>query len=83
MSASAGTDKTAIPATAARFNSELFDERCAALEATTEVARAALVGVDPATLYRYRKGQFAPRQEIALRIAELLDVSIEQLWVRA
>lgn len=63
-----------------RFNAALFDERCVALGAATEVAKAALVEVDYATLYRIRKGDFNPRLTAALRFASKLGVTVEQLW---
>lgn len=64
----------------AKFNARLFDERCEALEAMTEVDKAALIGVDYTTLYRFRKDEHRPRLDVALRIAEMLGVAVEQLW---
>lgn len=79
MSASARAESgAAVQAT--RFNATLFDERCEALGAVTEIAKAALVGVDPATLYRVRNGQFNPRLAAALRFGDVLGVSVEALW---
>jgi DNA-binding XRE family transcriptional regulator len=72
-----------MPATQTRFNAQLFDERCEALGATTESAKAALVEVDPATLWRVRKGEFNPRLAAALRFASTLGVTVEQLWPEA
>ena len=64
-----------------RFNNELFDLRCAALGATSEEQRAALVGIDPSTLYRFRRGRIGPRLEVARRIAERLGVTVDDLWL--
>ncbi|MGW9196099.1 helix-turn-helix domain-containing protein [Micromonospora chersina] len=62
------------------FNGELFDERCAELGATSEVQRAALVGVSIPTLHRFRKGEMGPRLTVARRFARRLNVSVDDLW---
>jgi DNA-binding XRE family transcriptional regulator len=62
------------------FNTELFDERCEALGAATVEQKAALVGVDWSTIHRFRKGTYSPRLEIARRIANALEVSVDDLW---
>lgn len=66
-----------------QFNAQLFNERCEALGAFTEVDKAALVGIGYTDLYRMRKGEFKPRLDRALRIAEILGVTVEQLWPKA
>lgn len=63
-----------------RFNQDLFDERCMALGAETEKAKAALVEVDVVTLWRFRKGHMNPRLEVARRFADRLQVTIDELW---
>lgn len=76
------TNSTEASATTAtvRLRSDLFDERCRDLGAETEVARAALVEVSRVTLHRFRKGEMAPRLEVAMRFANRLNMTVEELW---
>lgn len=69
-----------MDATPPPLDGELFDRRCRELGATTEVQRAALVGVDTATLHRFRKGEMGPRLTVARRFARRLGLSVDQLW---
>jgi hypothetical protein len=64
------------------LNSGLFDERCKAIlgEDTTEQAKADLVGSDPSTVHRFRKGEMSPRLVVARRWASVLGVSVDELW---
>ena len=72
-----------MDATAIRLNSDLFDRRAEALGATTEAEKAALVDLDPSTLWRFRRGQIGPRLEVARRMAERLEVTVDDLWPKA
>ena len=65
------------------FNSELFDERCEALSATTEAEKAALVGVNEVTLWRFRKGHTQPNLRDARKVAQRLAVTVDELWPAA
>jgi transcriptional regulator with XRE-family HTH domain len=77
------TARTATPEVApTRFDSDRFDELCAGREAATPAAKAALAGIDESTLWRLRKGQ-TPRLDTARRIAQRLDVTIDELWPAA
>lgn len=65
---------------AIRLDAALFDQRCEALDVTSEVDKAALVGVDTSTLHRFRKGDIGPRLEVARRFARRLGVTVDDLW---
>jgi hypothetical protein len=60
-----------------RLRSEPFDEMTALLGATTELARAALVGIDRKSLYRARRGDSVAT--IAPQIVAALSKYAEQL----
>lgn len=66
-----------------RLDAELFDRRCEELNAATEEQKAALVGVNASTLWRFRQGEMGPRLEVARRFAKALDLTIDQLWPEA
>lgn len=77
------TARTAAPEVASlRFDSQKFDELCAALGAASPAEKAALAGIDESTLWRLRKGQ-TPRLDTARRIAGRFQVSIDDLWPAA
>lgn len=61
---------------------EVFDALTAERGATNDSERARLVGINRATLYRLRKHRFAPRMDVAHRIAERLDTTVDQLFER-
>lgn len=63
-----------------RMNGELFDERAAALGATTPGERAQLAGVDQSTLWRYRTGRLRPTIDTARLIADRIGVTVDELW---
>jgi DNA-binding XRE family transcriptional regulator len=79
MPARTATSERAVPP----FNSDLFNERCRALGATTEAERAALADVDPATLWRFRKGITLPNLRDARRFAQKVDLTVDDLWPAA
>lgn len=61
---------------------EVFDTLTAKFGATTDVARAELLGVDRATLQRLRKRKFHPRIATALRMADRLGTTFDELFER-
>lgn len=65
------------------FQGKLFDEKAAALGAETEVDRAALCGVDRATLYRYRTGRTVPLLPEAMRFAACVGMTATDLWLES
>jgi DNA-binding XRE family transcriptional regulator len=69
------------PATVAtgRIDFELFDAKCADKGALDDVARADLVDVDRTTLWRWRNGRQAVSLEAAVRIADRLEVKLDDL----
>jgi transcriptional regulator with XRE-family HTH domain len=66
-----------------RLNTALFDQRSEAKGASSETEKAALVGIDPSTLWRFRRGEIGPRLEVARRMAERLEVTVDELWPKA
>ncbi|MGC1214124.1 MAG: hypothetical protein WA890_23055 [Micromonospora sp.] len=71
-----GTAATPSPI---RLRTEVLDELTSAKGASTEVERARLLEIDRTTLYRIRGGQ-VPTLEVALRMAERLGTTVEQLF---
>lgn len=71
---------TPVEDAAPALDSELFDRLAAAKGATDENARARLVGINRVTLYRYRTGRYAPRLDVAARIAAALDTTPAELF---
>jgi hypothetical protein len=70
---------TDAPLAVVVFNGPHFDERCAAKNAHTEIARAELVGTDRRTLHRWRRGECVPDTVNALVMAERLETTVERL----
>lgn len=70
---------TAAPATAA-LRADVFDQLAAKLGATNDVQRARLLGVDRATIGRMKAHKFAPRLAVALRMADTLGTTVEELF---
>lgn len=62
------------------LDGDRFDDLCRAHDAETETARAALVGIERRTLYRWREGLVTPGLDAALRTAQRLDTTVEDLW---
>lgn len=59
---------------------QLFERLTEARGASTDVARARLLGVDRMTIYRLRWRRVAPSMETATRVAAVLEVTIDQLF---
>lgn len=82
MAATPSADKHATHATP-RIDFAIFDAAAKRAGANDETARAELVGVDRATLWRWRNGRNSPALDTAARIAETLGVSLNELTGRA
>lgn len=81
MNAPQATPNRGIRATdRIRLRADIFDARTLQLNATTEVDRAQLCGVDRTTLYRIRHGKTTPSLELAMDMASRLGVTVEQLF---
>lgn len=63
-----------------RLNTDLFEQRCQALDLVTEEQKATHLGVNISTLHRFRKGEMGPRLEVARRFAQRLGVTVDELW---
>ena len=64
------------------FDTAVFDELTEAVGVTTETDKAALMGVDRVTLYRYRTRELNASLDVATRTAERLGTTVERLWPR-
>lgn len=67
------------PAATALIDFSVFDLKCAEHGAIEEEDRAALVGVDRVTLWRWRKGIRKPNGTNLANIAATLGVSLDEL----
>jgi DNA-binding XRE family transcriptional regulator len=63
-----------------RLDNDLFDKLATDRGANTEVEKAALVGIDRGTLYRFRVRMFTPSLDVAMRMAETLGTTVEKLF---
>jgi DNA-binding XRE family transcriptional regulator len=61
---------------------ELFDKLTAKLGAVNEIQRATLIGVDRATIHRMRRRLFTPSFDVAMRMAEVLGTTVDELFER-
>lgn len=68
--------------TAAALNDPLFRELTAKLGADTDIARARLLDVDRNDIARWRRGSSMPRLEKAMRVANKLGTTVEDLFGR-
>lgn len=84
MSAAASQEErgTSAAQPIAALRTEVFDTLAAARGATSNIQRARLIGVDRGTIRRMRNREFAPRLEIALRMAERLGTTVDELFER-
>lgn len=81
MTAASTPIPSGMSATAAsRLNVDLFDQLTRELGAEDDSARARLLDVDRATIFRWRKGRYAPRHEVATRIARKLGTTVDELF---
>lgn len=64
------------------LRTEVFDRLMADRGAVSDVARARELGIDRATISRMRKRRFAPRLELAMRMADLLGTTVDELFER-
>jgi DNA-binding XRE family transcriptional regulator len=58
---------------------DVFDANAERLGALTDAAKADLIGVDRATMWRYRNGHLTPSLDRALSIANLFGLTVEEL----
>lgn len=72
-----GTSATPSPI---RLRGAVFDELTSRLGATNEVERARLIDVDRTTLYRIRERKVTPTLEVAMRMAERLGSTVDELF---
>lgn len=70
---------SAAPVIAA-LRADVFDMLTTKLGATTDVERARLIGVDRNTIGRMRARRFAPRLALAMRMAEQLGTTVDDLF---
>lgn len=82
MTAAKDATKSDNPATspAVALRVAVFDDLTAGLGATNDTARAKLLGVDRATIHRYRTRQFEPSMGVAMRMAALLHTTVDHLF---
>jgi plasmid maintenance system antidote protein VapI len=59
---------------------DVFDRLMAGLGADNDVARARVLGIDRATISRMRTRRFAPRLELAMRMATVLGTTVDELF---
>lgn len=74
------SDSTAAGATIAALRDDVFVALTAKLGATNNIARAQLFGVDRSVIQRMRRRKFAPRLSLALRMAERLGTTVNELF---
>lgn len=61
---------------------DVFDRRTEELGAKTETEKADMLDTDRKTLWRYRERKMTPKLDLAMRWAEQLDLTVEDLWER-
>lgn len=79
MNATGSTDS----ATGARLNVDRFDAECLLRDATSDASRAELVGVDRATVWRWRTGRQQPSLDTIAHLAATFAVSVDDLIDRS
>lgn len=80
MTAAPLTDDSDTSASPVVLREDVFDQLTAARGATSDIERARLVDVDRATIYRMRRRKFAPRLDVALRMAAKLGTTVDELF---
>lgn len=63
-----------------QLRNDLFDELTARQGAGNEIERAHLVGIDRTTLYRLRARKYTASLEVAMRMAERLGTTVDDLF---
>lgn len=79
MSAALNRGETATPSPI-RLKTDVFDTLAAPLEASSEVELARRLGVDRTTLYRIREGKVTPTLTVAMRMADRLGTTVDELF---
>ena len=59
---------------------DLFDRLTAARGATSDLQRARLLGINRNTIRRLRERQHTPSMPVATRLADRLDVTLDELF---
>ena len=77
------TTGNATDAAPIRLRFDVIDQRAAELGIGTRRALAKLLDLDPASVWRFRKGRMAPSLDTAMRVAERLDLRIEDVVERS
>lgn len=80
MTAAPTRSESATPPAPIRLRTNIFDALLADINAGTETERARLFDMDRTTLYRIRKGKVTPTLEVAMRMAERLGTTVEELF---
>ena len=75
MTATPPSCATATP----QINWAVFDRRCKELGIETEAAKAELLHVERTMLWRYRRGEFAPKFGSVIGAAKALELTVEEL----
>lgn len=77
------TSRRATDATpTVRMRLDVFDTHAERLGAASDAEKADLINVDRVTMWRYRKGLMRPSLARAMAIAEMLNVSLDELIER-
>lgn len=80
MNAAASASQRGTTAATIALRDDIFVALTATLDATNDSQRARLFGVDRATIGRMRKRQFLPRLDVAMRMAEQLGTTVDELF---
>jgi Cro/C1-type HTH DNA-binding domain len=76
--ANSGTHATQPP----RLRMDVIDDILEARGIHTDIAKAAAMGIDRASLHRWRRGQ-SVSLSVAMSVAQILDRSIDDIVTRA
>lgn len=80
MGASSGNRAATSRVAERALDVRLFEKLTDAREATTDLARARLLGIDRMTIYRWRNRRNGVGMETATRVAAALEVGIDELF---
>lgn len=71
---------TSAPPSPIRLRTDVFDALTLRKGATSEVERARLLDINRTTLYRIRIRRVTPTLQLAMRIADRLDSTVDELF---
>ncbi|MEU4777503.1 helix-turn-helix domain-containing protein [Micromonospora sp. NPDC023633] len=63
-----------------RLKTDVFTKLTADLDASSEIELARLFGMNRTTLYRIRKGEVTPTLTVAMRMADRLGTTVDELF---